>query len=406
MRRAITTLTAGALLSLAAFPGQARAQFGYGYYPAGYGGYGWGGWGLGGYGGTAEGDIARGLGYFNMGAGIYNQETAVANSINTDTAMRWNQYVYESQKEGTREYYARRNADIARDKDAYDAMMKRVQDEPTPRDVESGDALNAALDQLSDPRIHSSVLRSANESIDAKLIRDVPFRSATEAITFSLAQLKASSQWPAVLLEPRFESERKDFEALVDEVRKENAEKGEISPRTLAGLRGVNSRIKDKLAAMPLQDKAENLEAQKFVKTVSALTRMLEKPDIDKVLGELSKIEKTSVGNLISFMQTFNLRFGPATTPSQKQAYATIFPELDRTRDRIVKEAQLDEEGAGRAGKAKLHDFFSAMDIDHIEGRRQAQPSGEDAAAPTPAPPNPGDSGGNVPKLKENRQPK
>ncbi len=68
----------------------AQAQWGY---PGGYGGYGWGGWG----GQTAQGDIARGLGAYAMGAGYYNQQTAVANSINADTIMRWNQYVYEAQ---------------------------------------------------------------------------------------------------------------------------------------------------------------------------------------------------------------------------------------------------------------------------------------------------------------------
>ncbi len=50
-------LAFGIVLSLAALSGQARAQWGYGGYPYGYGGYGWGGWG-----GTAQGDIARGLG--------------------------------------------------------------------------------------------------------------------------------------------------------------------------------------------------------------------------------------------------------------------------------------------------------------------------------------------------------
>ncbi len=94
-------LAFGIVLSLAALSGQARAQWGYGYYPYGYGGYGWDGWG-----GTAQGDIARGLAYFNMGAGIYNVDTALARSINLDTVIRWNQYVYLSQQEATREYFA------------------------------------------------------------------------------------------------------------------------------------------------------------------------------------------------------------------------------------------------------------------------------------------------------------
>src|SRR5262249_3829406 len=64
--------------------GGASAQYGY---PVGYGAYGWGGWGGGGE--TVQGSIARGLGVFAAGAGQYNQQTAIANSINTDTVMRW-----------------------------------------------------------------------------------------------------------------------------------------------------------------------------------------------------------------------------------------------------------------------------------------------------------------------------
>ena len=221
-------LVFGIMLLLSSLSGQAQAQWGYGYYPYGYGGYGWGGWG-----GTAQGDIARGLGYFNMGAGIYNRQTAIARSINTDTEIRWNQYVYLSQQEATRQYFARRDSAIAKDRNAYDALMKRIQDDPTARDVENGDALNAALDQLSDPRIHSSALRMADASIAAKTIRDIPFRHASEAMAFSLSQLKAAVQWPAVLLESRFATERADFEKAVDEVRKENQENGQVAARTL-----------------------------------------------------------------------------------------------------------------------------------------------------------------------------
>ena len=373
-------LAFGIVLSLASLSGQARAQWGYGYYPYGYGGYGWGGWGA-----TAQGDIARGLGYFNMGAGVYNRQTAIARAINTDTAIRWNQYVYLSQQEATRQYFARRDAAIAKDRNAYDALMKRIQDDPTARDVENGDALNAALDQLSDPRIHSSALRMADTSIAAKTIRDIPFRHASEAMAFSLSQLKASSQWPAVLLEPRFATERADFEKAVDEVRKENQENGQIAARTLSALKAAIQRLKDKLAAMPLEDPAENQEAQNFVKTVTAIARMLEKPDIDQVLAELSKIEKTTVGNLLAFMHTFNLRFAPATTPRQKQVYNELFPILDQTRDRIIGEAKLDNNATDRAGKAKLHDFFSAMDIENIEGRKRLP-----TPMPAPTPPEAG----------------
>ena len=307
-------------------------------------------------------------------------ETAIARSINIDTLIRWNEYVYLSQREGTREYFARRNAAIAKDKNAYDALMKRIQESPSAHDIENGDALNAALDQLSDPRIHSSALRTADSPIASRSIRDIPFRNASEAVTFSLSQLKASSQWPAVLLEPRFAGERAEFETLVDEIRKENTENGQISPGSISKLRGVISRLKDKLAATPLEDTAENQEALKFVKTATALARLLEKPEIDEVLNELKKIEKTTIGNLLAFMHTFNLRFAPATTPRQRMVYNELYPILAQTRDRIFSEAKLDNSVTNTAGKAKLHDFFSAMDLDHIEGKKKV---------PVPPPPSP-----------------
>ncbi len=369
MHRKVLIAFAVGLLMMG-FANPAQAQFGYGYYPYGYGGYGWGGWGA----GTAQGDIARGLGYFNMGAGIYNRETAVARSINTDTAIRWNQYVYLSQQEGTREYFARRDAEIAKDKDAYNALIKRIQEDPTARDIERGDALNAALDQLSDPRIHSSALRMADTPISAQMIRDIRFRNAAEAVTFSLSQLKASTQWPAVLLEPRFEPERKEFETVVEEAREDSLDDGQVTPETLAKMRGFVSRLQQKLAAMPLDDRAENQEAVKFVKTVAALTRMLEKPDIERVLAELKKVEKTTLGNLLAFMHTFNLRFAEATTPRERQLYQELFQVLDQTRDKIIVEANLDDTTAKQENKGNVHDFFSAMDLDHIGGKKQQPP--------------------------------
>ncbi len=58
------------MLAVVAVPGtSAHAQF---FYPGGYGGWGWNGWG--GRRRTVQGDVARGLGMFAEGAGIYNQQ--------------------------------------------------------------------------------------------------------------------------------------------------------------------------------------------------------------------------------------------------------------------------------------------------------------------------------------------
>ena len=79
---------------------EARAQWGY---PGGFGMCGWGGWGV----DTPEGSLARGMGAYAAGAGFYNKATAIADSINADTIMRFNEYIYESNKEANRRYQAR-----------------------------------------------------------------------------------------------------------------------------------------------------------------------------------------------------------------------------------------------------------------------------------------------------------
>src|SRR5258708_2683459 len=103
--------------------GEARAQ----YYP-GYGAYGWGGWGGR---STVQGDIARGLGFYNIGAGIYNEDTAIADSINEDTVTRWNQYMWLSQQEANRREYLRMARRQQRENVTADAIQKRLLESPT-----------------------------------------------------------------------------------------------------------------------------------------------------------------------------------------------------------------------------------------------------------------------------------
>ncbi len=74
---------------------------------------------------------------------------------------------YASQREATHQYYARRDAHIAKNKDAYNAFITKLNENPDRRDIERGDALNAILDQLNDPRIQSSTLRSIDVNVNA-----------------------------------------------------------------------------------------------------------------------------------------------------------------------------------------------------------------------------------------------
>ena len=124
-------------------PGNCPAQYGY---PGGYGGYGWGGWGS-----TIQGSTAAGLGYFNMGRGAYNEQTAVARSINNDTYLRWNQYMYQSQQHANNLYHQRLRAEHMRVDKARAAIQDRLRNHPEERDITDGDALERSGRRAAEP---------------------------------------------------------------------------------------------------------------------------------------------------------------------------------------------------------------------------------------------------------------
>ncbi len=322
-------------------------------------GYGWGGWG----GATTfQGDVARGMGVFEYGAGLYNLNTAQAASINADTWMRWNNYWYLSQQEATKRYYEYKYKNIQRNKTQYNEIMRRIRETPSAKDVEDGDALNAALEQLSDPRIHASSLRTASTPIGAEMIENIPFRNNSEAVTIMLSDLKEATKWPAVLDTERFALDKHVFENIVDQARRED-EVGEISPNTLARAKALVEDLRLKLATQPLADSADNLRAIKFVKSVSGLIQLIGKNEPREALNELRKVKTTTVGHLIVFMQAFNLKFGPAKTPKERVVYRELYSMLDQTRSKILGAAKLDEPVAA-GGPEHVNEVFSALEPD------------------------------------------
>jgi hypothetical protein len=352
--------TLGLVVILSVSPGSVRAQWGWG---------GFGGWGQ-----TPEGAYAQGMGFYAQGLGSYNLSTAQARSINADTYMRWNQYLYEAHLEATRSYVAKRDGDVAKNKATYNEIMKNIQDHPTARDVENGDALNAALDQLSDPRISSSSLKIATAPIPAEIVKDIPFHNASEAVTIVLSQVKEAKKWPAALDGDRFVDEKRVFEEIADKARKED-EEGEIAPDTLKKAHDLVNSLRGKLADQPLDTVKANQEATRFVKTLSGLVRMLEKPDTKAALDQLKMVKTTTLGNLIAFMHIYNMRFGAATSPHQKLIYSQLYPLLDDVRDRITKESRSE---TAAANPEHVHDFFNKVEVDQPAKNKD-----------TPAPPNP-----------------
>jgi len=328
----------------------ARAQWG-------FDGWGWMGWG----GETPEGAALRGAGQFAMGAGIYNLASAKANAIDADTAMRFNDYVAQVTRESAMIHAARVDQRIARNRSLYDARQKQLRDNPERHDIDNGDALNAAVADLSDPRIGSSALRAAKAPLPASLIAEIPFLNGAERVTLMLDHLRESTKWSDVFEGERFSADQKKFEDLVARMRSE-AYDGDLSPRILGEARSFLTDLRAKLDAQPLKDPGHQKEAMRFLTACTSMVGLLEKPNIRPALLELGKIQNTMIGNLLGFMNAYNLRFGPATTPRQRENYSRLFEILDQTRDQIVAEAKLDSTPAPATNPTSATEFFQGLD--------------------------------------------
>ena len=181
-----TRMALGLVLILAMTGREAQAQWGYG------------GWGYGGWGEEAPRPErrARGAGYYAMGAGVYNYQTAMANNINAQTAIMMNNAWAQATHEDAMIHAARVHKEFLRDQSLYDAHQKKLRDNPGQYEIENGDALNAAVMDLSDPRLGSTASRAANATVPASLIAEVPFQNASERVTFVLDKLRAPRNGP------------------------------------------------------------------------------------------------------------------------------------------------------------------------------------------------------------------
>lgn len=360
----LSRLTISLVFALSAVQGgMARAQWGF---PGGFGAFCWGGWGA----GTAEGDIARGMGLYAQGLGFYEKQTAEARSIDTDTVMRWNNFIHESQMNSNRLREQRQVNARERNTRLTDERQKRLRDNPEPRDIERGDALNAALDEIDDPRVYARALQGAKIKIGGDNIRQIPFRYASAAITFSIHQL-AKGPLPASLLAPEFAVDREAFRAIDQQITEQIAEGKDPDPATVDKLLTAIYAAETRVANVyPRNTRARN-EADRFLKGLHGLAAMLTTPALDVILAGVEKRPDATLGELLNFMMAFNLRFGVASTPKQREIYNALYPKLVQLRNEIA--PALASSAAPKVSNTEPEDFFSVMTENDLH-KRAPQP--------------------------------
>jgi hypothetical protein len=354
-------------IAIAATEGAARAQYGY---PRGYGGYGWGGWGGGGE--TPQGSMARGMGAYAAGAGYYNQQTAVARSINVDTAMRYNQYMYQSNEEANRKYHAKMAEDKSRNLENYDKTQDRLLNRPEQRDIFMGDALNALVTVIEDPRVYSRTLEGAKVKIGGQAIHNIPFRYAPGAITISIEKL-TSGDPPPILLTAPFDDIRSRFKVLGQEIRKDLNEGEKPNPQTVDKALVIVNEAEAKVEQVLERNTKDRNDADKFLKALHGLLGMTQTPALDILLAGVEDHPEATLGQLLGFMSAYNLRFGEAKTPTQKGVYVALYPQLAALRAEVA--PVLAGASPPKSSGSEVGDFFSAMDYKDLQKK-----------APPPAP--------------------
>lgn len=374
--RCLIMRTSFVVVVVIASSASAHAQY---RYPPGYAG--WGGWGGGAS--TVQGDAARGMGAFAAGAGAYNVQTAQARSINANTAMQANDYMYAITRRNAAnemQHMARRKNDV---NETAAKTYSRLHDNPSPSDIHRGDALNVVLDELTDPQVYSQVVQKATQPVNTDLVKNIPFQYAAQMITISLEDVSARGMPDTLATDPAFEQNRQAMRSLVAQARKEAEAESQISIDTLRKCRATIKEWQQKVASTYDQGTRNRSEADNYLKALYGLTKMLETPAIDKFLRGLNKYETTPLGRLLTFMHNFNLRFGAAKSPMQEAAYDQLYPMLVKLRDSAqVQTSNPVTAQAPQADAKKMVGFFSGMEYDHFN--QQPDPHAN------PAPPEPG----------------
>lgn len=192
-----------------------------------------------------------------------------------------------------------------------------------------------------------------------------------------LDHARSAIKWSDVFEGERFASDKKTFDDLVARMR-EQAYEGDLSPKVMREARDFVKDLSTKLEAQPLKDPAHQKEAVRFITACSSLLNLLERPSTGPALLQLRKIQDTMVANLLGFMHAYNLRFGPATTPDQRQVYAKLFAILDQARDQTLAEVNAATKALPEAKPDDATDFLNRVE-------KAPSPSGAGAQS-TPAP--------------------
>jgi hypothetical protein len=291
-----------------------------------------------GAGSTLQGDYLRGVGFAAWGEGVYNLYTAQANSINTDTYIRWNEYVQDCYKLMSKEYNERNRAIMAKTTLALKQRRERYRNNPHELDLMTGNALYMLLEELRDPKISESSFRSVSVPLPVDMIRKIPFKLNERNEKFSMERLsvRGKGKWPVALQGEAFALYRKAYERAVDKALEQALEgKAEIATIEKIGeaVDGLRQKLREVVRA---DDQRAQSEAVVRLDELEATVRQFKTHGVQMALAEIDKYSGTTVYDLKAFMQKYNLQFAEAKTPEERMLYLDLYTALKLQADKFV----------------------------------------------------------------------
>jgi len=348
----LLTVAVSLALGLNLLASSAHAQW---VYPGGYGGYGMSQWGA----DPAAGYMA-GLGSYARGMGVYELEKAKADSINVDTMVKWNKALRARQRALREED---RKKAIKRESDR-EARLEQME-------LRDGTTLNNLLMQIFDSDPASLKSGRARTPLSAGAIREIPFEWDSEAITSCIDQMTGKDSLPGALMDPKYVDERNALHAAVVPALEEDA-KGTVSKATCKKINDAVTSFRSRFKKNSADFEPGYQDALDYFTTMASLTRLLNDPAMKAFLAKLDENEQRTVGQLVGFMNSHNLRFGPATSDRQVEIYARLVPILTAIRDDLgTGNPTPDRTGDGLKSAAKQ--AFKIMSWDELDAHSRSQ---------------------------------
>jgi hypothetical protein len=267
--------------------------------------------------------------------------------------------------EANRRFQRRSEASKEQNLKLREQIRQRLRDNPTRSDIARGDALNAALDEINNPKVYVRALEAASTTISGDQIRLIPFRYASAAVTLSIHQL-ASGELPAPLQRPEFAEERASLKALDAELDAATADESAPDPETIDKLLNTIYAMEEKAADVFMPGSLDRKQAESYLMALHGLVVMLKTPKLDPYLAGVEKRPDVTLGELLRFMTAFNLRFGIAETAQQRGVYDNLFPMLDKLRDQ-VSTVELANAAPAKPKGDEAQQFFSGMTFDDLQ---------------------------------------